>query len=552
MAKFLRIYRDFSGGLSEAANDNIKDNELVEARNIMPGDGYGITRACGTTIAYSPIANVDYPQLNKVVRLFEGTMYNGQTILSAWYSMPDGLEAWWRYNAATDSWGLVNWEMLAIKDWFFYAGYIYWLDGEALWRFTGRVSSTVSLAPMGDTATDEEQALWEKVKKAIAVEQRGQRWFYATTDNEIIFSEVGYPNKFNPTNIINVSGKTGDTITALHEFNEGLLIFMKHSVYYLAGWDFASGSDIRLYNLNTSSGTAFPRSVCTADNGVFYLGSNGVYRISLSSQTLAVVSENISEGKISGRLYNEGTILDAHAIVWDNAYYLSVEKEIPQTTESGSTYTTTVEYEYRYLFKEKAFFGEFTQGSSCYAIGLGGENALFMGCANGYILRYDPNSCNYIDPLTGESIAIDAVARTKCYDIAGSLAQEVRLQRLEVAARQFSDESSSFTLQIQADYDALAWNTELEWNANTDESLVYGEGLLGVGVWGWQDTVTKEMVVRRRCKRLQFIITGDTTGEPLLIYGFAVLCRKKRVKGSRRGVSAASASPGTDQGGGTG
>ena len=383
------------------------------------------------------------------------------------------------------------------------------------------------------------------------MEQRGQRWFYATADNEVIFSEVGYPNKFNPTNIININSKDGDTITALHEFNEGLLIFKKHSVYYLAGWDFASGSDIRLYNLNTSSGTAFPRSVCTADNGVIYLGNNGVYRITLSSQTLAVVSENISEGKISGRLYNEGTILDAHAVVWDNAYYLSIEKEIPQTTESGSTYNTTVQYEYRYLFQEKAFFGEFTQGASCYAVGLGGENALFLGCANGYILRYDKDSHNYIDPLTGNNVAIDAVARTKCYDIAGSMAQEVRLQRLEIAARQFDGESSNFNIQVQADYDALAWDAELEWNAQTDESLVYGEGLLGVGVWGWQDTVTKEMVVRRRCKRLQFIITGSTAGEPLLIYGFAVLYRKKRVKGSRRGVTAAVAtSPDSGQGGG--
>ena len=93
MAKFLRIYRDFSGGLSEAANDNIKDNELVEARNIMPGDGYGITRACGTTIAY-PKVSVDYPQLNKVVRLFEtGEMASGNSYLFLWYNIPDGLEA---------------------------------------------------------------------------------------------------------------------------------------------------------------------------------------------------------------------------------------------------------------------------------------------------------------------------------------------------------------------------------------------------------------------------------------------------------------------------
>ncbi len=551
MAKFLRIYRDFSGGLSESANDNIKDNQLVEARNIMPGDGYGITRAYGTTIAY-PKISVSQPQMNKVVRLFEGKLYNGGTSLLAFYSVPDGLETMVKYIPSLDDWLEILDDMPAVIDCFFHAGYFYWLNGEKMRSYDGIFSEDVSLKPItGSTSTEEERALWEKVKKAIAVEQRGQRWFYATADNEVIFSEVGYPNKFNPTNIININSKDGDTITALHEFNEGLLIFKKHSVYYLAGWDFASGSDIRLYNLNTSSGTAFPRSVCTADNGVIYLGNNGVYRITLSSQTLAVVSENISEGKISGRLYNEGTILDAHAVVWDNAYYLSIEKEIPQTTESGSTYNTTVQYEYRYLFQEKAFFGEFTQGASCYAVGLGGENALFLGCANGYILRYDKDSHNYIDPLTGNNVAIDAVARTKCYDIAGSMAQEVRLQRLEIAARQFDGESSNFNIQVQADYDALAWDAELEWNAQTDESLVYGEGLLGVGVWGWQDTVTKEMVVRRRCKRLQFIITGSTAGEPLLIYGFAVLYRKKRVKGSRRGVTAAVAtSPDSGQGGG--
>ena len=551
MAKFLRIYRDFSGGLSESANDNIKDNQLVEARNIMPGDGYGITRAYGTTIAY-PKISVSQPQMNKVVRLFEGKLYNGGTSLLAFYSVPDGLETMVKYIPSLDDWLEILDDMPAVIDCFFHAGYFYWLNGEKMRSYDGIFSEDVSLKPItGSTSTEEERALWEKVKKAIAVEQRGQRWFYATADNEVIFSEVGYPNKFNPTNIININSKDGDTITALHEFNEGLLIFKKHSVYYLAGWDFASGSDIRLYNLNTSSGTAFPRSVCTADIGVIYLGNNGVYRITLSSQTLAVVSENISEGKISGRLYNEGTILDAHAVVWDNAYYLSIEKEIPQTTESGSTYNTTVQYEYRYLFQEKAFFGEFTQGASCYAVGLGGENALFLGCANGYILRYDKDSHNYIDPLTGNNVAIDAVARTKCYDIAGSMAQEVRLQRLEIAARQFDGESSNFNIQVQADYDALAWDAELEWNAQTDESLVYGEGLLGVGVWGWQDTVTKEMVVRRRCKRLQFIITGSTAGEPLLIYGFAVLYRKKRVKGSRRGVTAAVAtSPDSGQGGG--
>lgn len=509
MAKFLRIYRDFSGGLSESANDNIKDNQLVEARNIMPGDGYGITRAYGTTIAY-PKISVSQPQMNKVVRLFEGKLYNGGTSLLAFYSVPDGLETMVKYIPSLDDWLEKLDDMPAVIDCFFHAGYFYWLNGEKMRSYDGIFSEDVSLKPItGSTSTEEERALWEKVKKAIAVEQRGQRWFYATADNEIIFSEVGYPNKFNPTNIINVSSKTGDTITALHEFNEGLLIFMKHSVYYLAGWDFASGSDIRLYNLNTSSGTAFPRSVCTADNGVFYLGSNGVYRISLSSQTLAVVSENISEGKISGRLYNEGTILDAHAIVWDNAYYLSVEKEIPQTTESGSTYNTTVQYEYRYLFQEKAFFGEFTQGASCYAVGLGGENALFLGCANGYILRYDKDSHNYIDPLTGNNVAIDAVARTKGIDTGN-----VKIKKVVLPINRYDGESAGLTVQINADGN--------ETSVDFDEAMVYAEGDFGAVPWSWLNTTAKEVPIDSKCKHLQFTFNRDSE-EPLLTYGIGIV-----------------------------
>ena len=56
----------------------------------MPGDGYGITRAYGTNIAY-PKISVSQPQMNKVVRLFEGKLYNGGTSLLAFYSVPDGL-----------------------------------------------------------------------------------------------------------------------------------------------------------------------------------------------------------------------------------------------------------------------------------------------------------------------------------------------------------------------------------------------------------------------------------------------------------------------------
>lgn len=122
-----------------------------------------------------------------------------------------------------------------------------------------------------------------KICSAIAVEQRGQRWFFATRDNEIIFTDVGYVNKFTATSVINITSGKADRITALHEFNDGLLVFQQRSVYYLTGWDFAGGADVSLNRINVSCGTKWPESVKTIENAVLYMGNNGSYRLYVPS-----------------------------------------------------------------------------------------------------------------------------------------------------------------------------------------------------------------------------------------------------------------------------
>lgn len=529
MDKLLHIYSNFSGGLSEAANNNIEDNQLVEARNIMPGDGYGITRSCGTSIAFPQLIFAESEQ-NKIIFMYEAEMENYGRMLIIFLSIPDGLQQGFSYEYDTQSWNLFLPTANVYKDCFFHAGSLYWLTGSEYRRFNGSVVSYVKQEPLDTSITEAEKAIWEKVKTAIAVEQCGQRWFYATADNEIIFSEIGYPNKINPASIININDKNGDTITALHEFNEGLLIFKKHSVYYLAGCNSENISDIRLYNLNASSGTAFPRSVCTADNGVIYLGNNGVYRINLSSQGAVVfsgISQNISEGKISGRLFDVGQIVDAHATVWDNAYYLSVRKDVPQTTEEGVEYTTTVEYEYRYLFAEKAFFGEFTQASSSYAIGLNGENALFLGCGNGYILRYDKDSRNYVDIISGEQRTIDVAVKTKFVDVVDD-----NINKIFFSLKQYDKENSDITMLIREEY---ANNAMHEYPINLDEALLYAEGDFGVSQWDWLGAATKEIFVDRKCKQLQLVLNCELT-EPFFIYGVGVVCNQNNINGNRGSI----------------
>ncbi len=69
-----------------------------------------------------------------------------------------------------------------------------------------------------------------------------------------------------------------------------------------------------------------------------------------------------------------------------------------------------------------------------------------------------------------------------------------------------------------------------------DESLIYSQNDWGDGRWGWLETVTKEMSIGQKCKRLQFIFTSEAA-EPLLIYGIGILYKKKKVKGNREGVA---------------
>lgn len=532
MGKYLRIYRDFSGGLSEAANDNIKDNELVEARNIMPGDGFGIAKASGVTVAY-PRIPVEQSNLNRVCRLIRFKPPNKDTQLLAFVSVPAVYEDLYCYDEAEQSWNKIAANELKVLDWFITGTGLYWLNGQKLRVYDGSTVEDAQLNPADSQATAEEQAVWDRINTAVAVEQRGQRWFFATADNEVIFTRVGDPTSVDITGIININTKNGDSITALHEFNEGILIFKKHSVHYLVGWDFDGGSDVQLIQLNVSSGTAFPKSICTVENAVLYLGINGIYRLSVPSNSTVVASRNISREKVSRKLCETGTILDAFAVVWDNTYHITLRKNMPATEDTDAV---IVDHEYRYLAAQDSFFGEFTQETACYAVGLDGENGLFIGTENGYVLRYDSNSHSYFNGASEEYIPIPCYAATKCYDVAGAMAQEVRIDRVEIAVRQYAEENSAFTMAVRADHFGGFWDTSFGWSISSDESLIYGDGLLGADRWGWQDTVIKEVVLRRRCKRLQFIISDESADQPLLIYGLAALYRRKRVKGSRRGV----------------
>ncbi|MEG1661594.1 MAG: hypothetical protein RR332_03675, partial [Clostridiales bacterium] len=500
MAKYLKVYRDFSGGLSEDANDNMKDNQLVEAVNTIPGDKFGLQRACGTVLAFP----VQTPDVEEIQALLDFKSIGGavQTLCFT-------KSHFYKYDSVPGVWTAiaVNPAMTAaVKDYFVYGGKLYWLDGVTMRIYDGTVVNEATLVNSNPSA--ELLARWGRIKQASFVEQRGQRWFYACADaNELYFSNIGSPCEFAGNNIFNINTKNADTITGLQEFSEGLLIFKEKSVHYLTGWDFAGASDLDLSQLNVTSGTCFDKSIQVVENAVLYLGYNGVYELSLPYYSTTIAAKNIAAGLIGDSLRDNATI-NAYAEVWDNVYYLTV------VNASGIK-------EYRYYTILKSFWGEFTQNATCYSTAMT-ENALFIGCKNGYILKYTESSNHYIDVNAGEPVVIPMRAVTKGFDIMGSMVQDSKTKRLLIAAKQYVKQSSHIVLHIKADYHDQEW----KFSINLDESVVYGEGHFGDVFWGWQDTVTKEVTINQKAKRIQVTFSADNQAywnEPIMIYGIAVV-----------------------------
>lgn len=300
----------------------------------------------------------------------------------------------------------------------------------------------------------------------------------------------------------------------------GVLVFKRHSVHYLSGWDLDGGSDIHLMQLSVTSGTRWGKTVATMENGVYYLGENGLYRLYVPSSTVMVAAENISEHKVSAALFSEGELTEAFSAVWDNTYFLTV-----LGSQSGSR-----PREYRYYPRLKAFFGEFTQGSRSYSL-LQGQ--LYLGVEKGYILRYDKESRHYISPDTGGYAAIPILAVTKGFDVANAMVQDIRLRKVVAVARQYKEEGSHFRIQVKADYQDSAFQVGM---VDLDESLVFGEGSFGQVYWGWEDTVTKELPIRKKTKRIWFFISDESVDEPLLIYGLGLVYKRRKAKASHLGV----------------
>ena len=645
MVKYTRSYRNFSGGLSEIANDNMPDNTLVQAQNTVPGELAGLAKASGYEHGFVD-AN------GALVRVGgSSSTYDIEAMTSAEFDISDTLTIydlayadgmWWKWDSSAKTFGKLpfkrykrtltadvttednfkftigvvtynrrgrevivgttyyfllggsldghtgdvlyydpyhntlklyhnniysnisfstdadaidpdyerawtNWTLTAetstdytvadnrpLKDWFVFGKRLYWLNGAEYLVFDGTYVDRVNQVYYSDdTAVQAVEAeIWESIKDSSYAEQRGSRIFFSRAGyDEIIYTEVGYPDKIQSTSLMNANSKLGDHITGLREFNDGMLIFKERSVFYLTGWDFSTGSDIQMQQLNVPCGTKFGNTVCTVDNGVLYLGYDGIYYLYPSYLTSVVSAKNISHSKLSQTILDFAPT-DAYAAFWNGVYYLSLEN-------------STDKVEYRYIKEDKSFWGPFTQPHTCYSLSMT-ENNLYLGCQNGVIVKGNNAVYYYIADEAdvgasigiGDELPIEMLVETKGYDLTNAFIRDNKLKRVYVVVKQYKDQTSTLAIRVQADYNNIQY--DVQYSMDADESLVYDEGEYGTTRYGWSDTVVKEISVNKKAKRVKMFLTAGVVDEPVLVYGFGTLYKPKKVKGSKDGLTATS------------
>ena len=121
-------------------------------------------------------------------------------------------------------------------------------------------------------------------------------------------------------------------------------------------------------------------------------------------------------------------------------------------------------------------------------------------------------------------------ARTKGFDVTGTMVSDAKVKRVFVVAKQYESATTRPDIVLRADYKANAYEMSF------DESLVYGKGNWGETRWGFISTVTKEIPVHYKAKRLQVTISNNSIDEPTLVYGIGVLYKQKRPRGNREGI----------------
>lgn len=133
-----------------------------------------------------------------------------------------------------------------------------------------------------------------------------------------------------------------ESVTALEEYADGVLIFKKNSIYLAAG--VIGGTNGQLYRMNAPTGTISPKTICRIDNFLVFLGTDlkiyALYGGSYYSMTRDRNNVYLLSGNIEN-LLNRISPVDKErvtAIYYNGVYILA----FPLKDENGKEITETL------------------------------------------------------------------------------------------------------------------------------------------------------------------------------------------------------------------
>lgn len=298
----LELYRNFNQLNEMASPEELQNNELQEALNVVYDEAGGVSKRKGIEKV-----NQEVYDANPISRLIDYSKKE-QLLVASGTTLR-------KLDGTVIKSDFVNTDFDAEV---FSDGKLYLVNGNNYYAYDGTNCAVVT--PASGTSLDH-------IKRCKYIVQRGQRLFAAgdpQNPNSIYFSEVESPNNFPALNVINAISDDNDVLTGLAEFHQAMVAFKKNHVYAWFGWD--PELDVRFDKLNVHTGTVSFRTIKRVYNYLYYMGQDGVYALT-GLEPEYISSINLTDKTIKRRFKGLFATEKACAEFFAGKYMLSVCNE---------------------------------------------------------------------------------------------------------------------------------------------------------------------------------------------------------------------------------
>lgn len=497
----LHYYKTFAGGLNALTSANlVSDNELVEARNAVVGDGFvqkrdGYTRV-NTTALTEPVNGVFNAYRSN------GTQEMVVTTPTKVYKVAGNAMTQVPFGGTLTTLTGTAFDFISYKD-RTVADVTLIADGGKLkaYNYTN-VSEVAAYTPPAPVGTPPVQDANDKGTNDLvnlrfrAIEIKKDRIFSAsspTVKNRVNFCHrdvnLGYAayDYWPVSYFIDVAADENDEIVALKVFRDYLIIFCKRSVWALAG-DGTTMNDYSLTRINVPKGCIAANSVQVVENEIFYLAEDGVYALfatSMNTVSAKLVSTNVAPLLSAIPLTSRQK---ASAVYSNHQYILS----IPDT---GDTFMfDTIHSAWTYWNNVKA---------NCFTV-TGGE--VFFGSDAGLLYKFAPGTWN------DDGTAIDFLIRTRNNDF-GKPIWLKQLIKVVVKAKQYDVPQTNITMTVV--HNGAEYAVPL---FSADQSFVWDIGNWDQTTLDFTEVATVTNWISKQGKEIQYILRNNTVDQPCVIY----------------------------------